>query len=209
MRRNWILPSLLVTLMLLSSCAGITTRATPFELWPDMRRQQKYRPQSANPVFADGRTQQRPVEGTVAVGSFRDDEAYSTGITGTTYVGRNPLLDPSKHRELRATLELGQRRFNTYCSPCHGAAGNGMGIVSKKVPTWSAQNLHEARIVQYPDGEIFDVITNGRRSMKGYRTQISERDRWAIIAYVRVLQRKDAPEPGAATVAQAPQKKAQ
>jgi mono/diheme cytochrome c family protein len=156
-----------------------------------MDRQQKYKPQSANPVFADGRTHQRPPEGTIAVGAWREDEGYSTGKLGAMYVGRNPLLDAAKHAELRATLELGQTRFNTYCSPCHGGAGNGMGIVAKKVPTWSAQNLHEARIVQYPDGEIFDVITNGRRSMKGYRTQISERDRWAIVAYVRVLQRKD------------------
>ena len=175
-----------VTLIaLLTSCAGITSRSTALEVWPDMKRQHKFRAQSANPNFADGRTQHLPPEGTVAVGFLKEDTAFYRGQTGGMYVGRNPLtLD-------KATFELGQKKFNTYCSPCHDRTGGGHGMVWKKLPTFAPANLHEDRIRAYPDGEYFDVISNGRRNMKGYKTQITERDRWAIIAYIRVLQRQD------------------
>ena len=170
---------------LLSGCGGLTTRSTPIEVWPDMDRQHKFRAQSANPNFADGRTQHLPPEGTVAVGLLKEDESFYQGNSGGMYVGRNPLtLD-------KATFELGQKKFNTYCSPCHDRSGSGHGVVWKKLPTFAPANLHEDRIRAYPDGEYFDVISNGRRAMKGYKTQIAERDRWAIVAYIRVLQRQD------------------
>ena len=183
--------SVVMASLALVGCAGVTQRSTQIEVWDDMRRQQKYRAQSANPLFADGRTHQPPPEGVVAVGLLKEDDAFHTGKTGNLYVGKNPLLAEDQVGDLKATLELGQKRFETYCGPCHGRAGDGKGIVPAKVPTWAPQNLHEARLREYPDGEFFDVISNGRRSMKGYRYQISARDRWAIVAYIRVLQRKD------------------
>lgn len=192
MKHTTLLTLVALAAVALSGCAGITSRSTQIEVWDDMDRQQKYRAQSANPIFADGRTQQAPPEGTVAVGFLKEDEAFHTGKTGGMYVGKNPLLAEDKLSDLKATLELGQKRFTTYCTPCHGRNGDGKGIVPAKVPTWSPQNLHEARLREYPDGEFFDVISNGRRSMKGYKFQIPERDRWAIVAYIRVLQRKDA-----------------
>lgn len=172
-------------LLLLSGCAGISTRSTQVEVWPDMKRQHKFRAQSANPNFADGRTHQLPPEGTVAVGLLNADDAFYQGQVGSMYVGRNPLTYD------KATFELGQKKFNTYCSPCHDRTGSGHGVVWKKLPTFAPANLHEDRIRAYPDGEIFDVITNGRRTMKGLKTQITPRDRWAIISYVRVMQRQD------------------
>jgi hypothetical protein len=54
---------------------------------------------------------------------------------------------------------------------------------------WIPTNLHEDRVKQFNDGEIFNVITNGRRSMPAYKYQVTARDRWAIVAYVRALQR--------------------
>ena len=179
------LASALMLAVLLSGCAGLSSRSTPLEVWPDMKRQHKFRAQSANPYFADGRTQHLPPEGTVAVGFLKEDSAFYQGQTAGMYVGRNPLtLD-------KATFELGQKKFNTYCSPCHDRTGGGHGVVWKKMPTFAPANIHEDRIKAYPDGEYFDIISNGRRNMKGYKTQIAERDRWAIIAYMRVLQRQD------------------
>ena len=67
--------------------------------------------------------------------------------------------------------------------------GSGQGIVPTRVPTWQPSNLTEDRLVQAADGDIFNVITNGRRSMPAYRFQVAVEDRWAIIAYVRALQR--------------------
>jgi mono/diheme cytochrome c family protein len=97
------------------------------------------------------------------------------------YVG-NPLpLD-------MAVLQRGQERFNIYCAPCHDRAGEGKGIVAQR-SSWIAVNLHEQRIQDMADGQLFDTITHGKRTMPGYRYQVPERDRWAIVAYVRALQR--------------------
>ena len=182
----------IVAVALLTGCAGLATKSTPIEVWPDMDRQHKFGPQSENPFFADKRAQRRPVEGTVAVGFLKEDGVFHTGRQGEMYVGLNPLAPYDK-----ATLELGQKKFTTYCVPCHGAAGNGGGIVGKRagpvlVPS-SLINTDKAQGVVvrgYTDGEIFNVVSNGRRTMKGYKYQISARDRWAIVAYVRVLQRQ-------------------
>ncbi len=177
--------SILSLAAILSGCAGISTRSTQVEVWPDMKRQHKFRAQSSNSNFADGRTQHLPPDGTVAVGLLKEDAAFYQGNTGGMYVGRGPLPFD------KATFELGQKKYNVYCAPCHDRTGGGHGVVWKKLPTFAPANLHEDRIKAYPDGEYFDVISNGRRTMKGYKTQITERDRWAIVAYIRVLQRQD------------------
>ncbi len=179
-----------VSLLLLSvtaalaliGCGGATSRQTPVQVFPDMRQQGRYEPQGNGPFFSDRRASRRPVEGTVAIGHLKEDDAYFTGVVNNQYVGRNP---ESITPEL---LDLGQKRYNTYCSPCHDRTGQGRGVVGQRA-IWIASNLHEDRIRQYNDGEIFQVITNGRRSMPHYRNQITEHDRWAIVAYVRALQR--------------------
>ena len=86
-------------------------------------------------------------------------------------------------------LERGRQRYVIYCQPCHDARGDGKGILFQRgnVPTAS---FHQEKILKYPDGQIFDVITNGQGLMAGYRWPIPPADRWAIIAYVRELERK-------------------
>jgi mono/diheme cytochrome c family protein len=159
-----------------------TSPNPPFQLFSgNMRQQPKYMPQGQSAFFADGRADRAPVPGTVARGDLKAGDAFYTGIQNGDYVV-NPLpID-------RQVLEHGQQRFNIYCSPCHDRTGQGKGIVAQRA-TWIAQNLTDARIRNMPDGQIFDTITHGKRTMPAYRYQISERDRWAIIAYVRALQR--------------------
>jgi mono/diheme cytochrome c family protein len=191
-------PTLLTALLsasalLLTGCAGLASKSTPIEVWPDMDRQHKFTAQSENPLFSDKRTQRRPPEGTVAVGFLKEDDTFHSGrVGGNMYVGLNPLFPYDK-----ATLEHGQRKFNTYCAPCHGQTGNGGGIVGKRagavlVPSNLINQDPKVGVVVrgYTDGEIYEVVSNGRRTMKGYKYQISARDRWAIVAYVRVLQRQ-------------------
>ncbi len=171
----------------LSGCANFPTRSRPIEIHDDMDRQQKYKAQTlyrGKGLFADDRSNRMPVPGTVAVGHLKDDDASFRGIVGGQYIGKLPVKIDA------ALLKTGQTRFNTYCSPCHDRTGSGQGIVPKRT-LWLPTNLHEDRIVAMPDGEIFDVISNGRRTMHGYRYQILEADRWAIVAYVRALQRSD------------------
>ncbi len=89
----------------------------------------------------------------------------------------------------------GKQRFEIYCSPCHGSAGYGYGMVARHADTLaegtrvSPTNLHEARLVSEPIGQFFNVISNVVRNMPGYASQIPEKDRWAIALYVRALQK--------------------
>ncbi|MEO8129685.1 MAG: cytochrome c [Bryobacteraceae bacterium] len=180
---HWKQSLLALAAVALTGCAGQTTRSTAIEVWPDMKRQDKSKPQTESLFFADHRATRMPVPGTVARGFLKEDDAYFTGVSAGQYVARNP-------EALNADLiKLGQTKFNTYCSPCHSRIGNGKGIVPMKEPTWQPTNLHEDRVKAMVDGEIFTIITQGRRSMPSYRFQIVEKDRWAIISYVRALQR--------------------
>ncbi len=175
--------ALSVAALLLAGCAGTPTRNTPIEIWDDMDRQPKFKPQSTNSFFRDNLQAARyPVPGTVARGHLKEDEAFYTGMTDGKYVAYNPVKIDAN------LLKLGQQRFNTYCSPCHGRTGSGQGIVTVK-SGWIASNLYEERVRNFADGDLFDVISHGRRTMPGYRFQVAERDRWAIVAYVRALQR--------------------
>lgn len=171
-----------LTALLLTGCAGNATRNTPLQIFPDMDKQGKQRPQSRNNIFADGRASRLPVAGTVARGNLKEDEAFYTGVVNNQYIGKNPLPVTAE------LLKRGQARFNIYCSPCHDRTASGRGLVGQS-SLWLATNLHEDRVRQMNDGEIFTIVSQGRRSMPAYRFQIGERDRWAIIAYVRALQR--------------------
>ena len=89
----------------------------------------------------------------------------------------------------RAVLDRGQERFNIYCSPCHGLLGYGNGMIAHRGFNHPPpQSYHIDRLRQAPVGDLFDVITNGIGAMPDYAAQIEPRDRWAIVAYVRVLQ---------------------
>ena len=176
---------LLGATVLLVGCESLPSRQPPIEVWWDMKRQERGKPQSPSLFFADGRASRMPVPGTVARGHLNDDDLYVTGmVSPTMYLGKNPEKIDA------ALLKRGQDRFNIYCSPCHGQTGAGNGIVAVKAAgTWIPSNLQEDRVKGLADGEIYQVITNGRRSMPAYRFQIVEHDRWAIVAYLRALQR--------------------
>ncbi len=162
----------------------------------DMDNQPKYRAQQANPLFADGRAMRPPVAGTVARGQLNDDEHFERGIVGGQWAATFPSQVPVD----MALLERGRDRFNIYCRPCHGAAGYGDGMVNLRAmelmnlgtngTTWvQPKSIHEQAIREQPVGQTFNSITNGVRNMPPYGSQINVRDRWAIVAYVRALQR--------------------
>jgi mono/diheme cytochrome c family protein len=104
-------------------------------------------------------------------------------MTGSTnFVELNPLPVTAR------LLQRGQQRFTIYCSPCHGQEGDGNGITKKIGAMAVVANLHDKRIVEMADGELFYVITNGRNLMGAYGPNVPVEDRWAIIAYLRALQ---------------------
>ena len=180
--------------LLLTGCVSQGSKNTPVVIFTDMDYQGRYEPQGdrsfadSRPFFGDDRASRRPVEGTIARGHFVEDEGFATGVVNNAYVGRNPITVDTD------LLRHGQRRFNTYCAPCHDRTGQGRGVVAQRA-MWIPTNLQEPRVREMNDGEIFNVITNGRRSMPSYKFQVVDRDRWAIVAYVRALQRATAATP--------------
>jgi mono/diheme cytochrome c family protein len=125
----------------------------------------------------------QPVDGTVARGYLREDTEYYEGKNAKGEFINNVPIEIDMNM-----LERGQERYNIYCSPCHSLVGDGRGILVKKgyLPPPS---FHIDRIRAMPDGQIYDVITNGVRNMPSYRQQINPDDRWAIVGYMRALQR--------------------
>ncbi len=172
----------IVAALALSSCSGVQ-RTPPIEVWDDMRRQERFKPQEETAVFADHRASRMPVAGTISRGHLKAQDAYHTGMENGQYIGKMPVTVTPE------LMRTGQTKFNTYCSPCHGRDATGVGIVPTRWPAWQPSNLQEDRLKQTADGDIFTVITYGRRSMPAYRYQIVESDRWAIVAYLRALQR--------------------
>jgi len=173
-----------LSVMLIAGKRGDLSRKPPIELFPDMDRQPKLRPQEPSRFFGNGLSSQLPVPGTVARGTPYAANAENTGkIPGTTnWVQTIPVAVTS------SLMQRGQTRFNINCAVCHGAAGNGKGITSKYGMLTTA-NLHDLRLVQMTAGEIFNTITHGKGLMGAYGAQTTIEDRWAIVAYVRALQR--------------------
>jgi len=178
---------------------GRISRQPPVEvysdrLFPGMDRQPKLRPQEPNAFFANGLSSQLPPAGTVArsqplqtvageVYAFEDSPVNTGRITGTTnFVATNPL--PVNE----ALLQRGHERFDIYCAPCHGRLGDGNGITKKIGVMATVANLHDKRIVELTDGEIFNTITLGKSTMGAAGPLVPTPDRWAIIAYLRALQ---------------------
>jgi mono/diheme cytochrome c family protein len=182
--------SILVAALMLTGCSITeTSRKPPIEVWDDMDRQEKFKAQSAVghdlvSVFPDHRSNRRPVEGTIARGHLQQVDILNTGLSKPeVYAGANPVkLDAD-------VMKLGHDKFQVYCTPCHDRTGGGKGIVNIREPNYKPANLMDDRIKGYPDGQIFYVITNGKGNMQGYRFQLAPQERWAIVYYVRALQR--------------------
>jgi mono/diheme cytochrome c family protein len=184
----------------LTGCArGCTSSRPPIHINPSMDNQPKVVAQTASDFFYNGASMREPVPGTVAIGGLKEDSAFFTGKGADgQFVAAIP------HPVDEALLERGRQRYVIYCQPCHDARGDGRGILFQRgnVPT---ATFHEDKFLKYPDGQIFDVITNGVGLMPGYRWPIPPADRWAIVAYVRQLQReRQARTTDASASAQAP-----
>ena len=189
---------------------GQTSTGSPIEVFPDMVRQMKVRAQAPLGFFADGRGSRTPVAGTVPVGydmpkpnaeaspgappvpsemnvaphlGFSSGNDYfNTGKMGANWGTGFPLPVTGE------LMERGKQRFNINCTACHGFTAAGNGIV-KQYGLNTVVSLQDERIRKMSDGEIFNTITHGKNTMMAYGPNVSVTDRWAIIAYLRALQR--------------------
>jgi mono/diheme cytochrome c family protein len=189
---------------------GQRSAGSPIEVFPDMVRQMKVRAQAPLGFFADGRGSRPPVAGTVPIG-YEMPKAQSEASPGAppvpTEMNAQPHFGFSGGTDYFNTgkmgtnwgdgfpvpvtgdlMERGKQRFNINCAICHGptAAGNGM---TKQYGLATVVTLQDERIRKMADGEIFNTITNGKNTMMPYGPNVTVADRWAIIAYLRALQR--------------------
>lgn len=175
---------LIILLMAFSACKqGAVSEKPPVHLNPNMDNQEKYKAQEESEFFVNGAVNRMPVKGTVAVNEYHPDKAF--------YYGKNKkggFVFKAPVAFSKTLLQRGHERFNIYCAPCHSRAGDGKGIVAQRgfLPPPS---FHQDKYRKYPDGQIFNVISDGFRNMPSYKHQIPVPDRWAIVGYVRVLQR--------------------
>jgi len=147
----------------------------------NMAQQPRTNPLASSAFFEDGQGACAPVAGTVARGELHLDERLFAGKVGGAFVGNIPMTVD------RSLFERGRERFGIFCSPCHGKAGDGGGMIVERGLRRPA-SYHVDRLREAPDGYLFDVITNGFGAMPSYASRVEARDRWAIVAWVRVLQ---------------------
>ena len=148
----------------------------------DMHNQPKLRPYRSSDFFADQSGFRQIPAHTVARGTLVEDALLATGR-----LADGSMTDQIPLPMTRALLLRGQERFNIFCSPCHGALGDGRGMVVQrgyKQPT----SYHDPRLREASVGYFFDVMTNGFGVMSSYAPQVPVEDRWAIAAYIRALQ---------------------
>ena len=174
---------LLATTLL--SCRGQKTENPPMRTQLNMQFQERFNAQEENPFFEDGMAMRTPVEGTVARGMLRHDTVLFNGVDEEgNYVNEIPF------DLTRDFLYRGKDRYDIYCQMCHGATGNGQGIImTGQYGYVPAPTFHRADSYNMPDGELYSAIANGIRTMPSYATQIKVEDRWAIVAYMRALQK--------------------
>jgi mono/diheme cytochrome c family protein len=186
MRYVYLVFGLLVILAVsLAGFRGATFRSPPIEIFDDMDRQPKVKAQSASKFFADGRADRPTPANTVARGHLDADDAL--------FRGQNPDGSwvpgfPGSLTVDETLIRRGQNRYVIYCAPCHGAIGDGNGI-TKSYGMGATATLLDERLRTMSSGEILNTIANGKNTMRGYGDKLDAQDRWAVVAYVRALQR--------------------
>lgn len=162
----------------------------------DMDWQPKYKAQARNNFFPDGRAMRKPVTGTITRDDPFQDTPFYSGKRGGSWLTTLPI--PAT----RALAQRGRERFNVFCATCHGLSGYGDGMVARRAASIAEKatnpedvkwvppaSLHSDAVHSMPDGRLFDVITHGVRTMPAYGSQVPPRDKWAIVLYIRALQR--------------------
>jgi mono/diheme cytochrome c family protein len=201
--RAFLLISLLLTIAAVAVLGFRGEKGTnePWEIFPDMVRQVKVRAQAPLGFFADGRGPRMPVNGTVPIGyempnphAGAAESHVAAGFSvGTDYMNTGKMGNTNWGTGIPVPvtpqlLQRGRERFSITCAMCHGATATGNGI-TKSYGLATVVTLQDDRIRKMSDGEIFNTITNGKNTMMAYGPNIMVEDRWAIIAYLRALQR--------------------
>jgi mono/diheme cytochrome c family protein len=170
-------------LALIPACGG-GREAPDFER---MRQQQRLDPYEASTLFADGMAMRTPPAGTVPHESSAASPAIATGVDRGAPVREIPLAITPE------LLASGQHHFDIYCAVCHGADGAGRSVMAENMPGGPPPSLLTPEVAADPAGHLFAVISDGQKRMPSYGWALPPADRWAVVAYLRALQRARSP----------------
>lgn len=186
MRTVYIVTAFIVvlTVSVLGFRGSLATKP-PLEVFPDMDRQPKLKAQAASAFFADGRADRPLPTGVVPRGELRTDDALYLGKDAR---GEWVRSIPASLSIDQVLLARGQERYAIYCGPCHGAVGDANGV-TRKYGMGATPTYHDDRLRTMAVGELYNTITHGKGNMLSYADKLSVPDRWAVVAYVRALQR--------------------
>ena len=170
-----------ITLILLFASCDRDRNSTGWEYFGDMAHSPAYESYTPNPNFADGKTMQNPVEGTIPIGyqpylyQKTEEDRVKAGLA---------LVNPYESTE--ENLARGKQVFTAFCANCHGDKGDGQGYLytSKKYP-YPPGNLLSSKVRTHPEGEIFHVITVGYGVMGAHGYMIRPEDRWKAAMYIK------------------------
>jgi len=186
---------MLVPIAMVYASWDSTTTQPRVHIVKDMDKQDRFRAQGQTTLFADGRMSRAQVPGTLAEDQWFADASFTSGKDGGKYLTTMPAAVVVDND----LLADGQKNFEIFCGLCHGATGAGDGMIHQRAVSLAAQglavwvqptNLTTKRIMDMEDGKIFETITNGMNTMPSYAAQVPVAKRWAIIAYLRVLQQQ-------------------
>jgi mono/diheme cytochrome c family protein len=184
-------------------CRGQMSEKPPVHLNPNMDQQKRYDPQELSRLFRDMRTMRPLVEGTVARPPheiakrdsmyLKDDEHLYLGTIKGKFAQALPSQFSLDVHPFKALIQRGQNQYQTSCVPCHGATGNGKGVVTLFSKTLQPRNFHDKPSRMMEVGRVYGAIANGMGTMVSFSSQVSVQDRWAIVAYIRALQLSSIP----------------
>ncbi len=184
----------LIPFAIIAKARASTSSEPHYHIFADMDFQPKVKSDTSFELFADGRGNRGVLSGTIARDNLKSDSQFYRGLTE----GAEPQWLTGLPTALVVDLKLverGRQRYDIYCAPCHGYDGRGDGAIPRRVKSlggaWAARNLVDplGSVAHMPNGQLFNTISNGYNTMMGYAAQIPHRDRWAIVLYVRALQR--------------------
>ena len=197
---------LVVTILGIAGFRDQKGEKTHIEWFNDMAHQPRVNAQVRSSFFADGRAERAHIPGTVPIGYIlpgayyqsegnnlvsgtggfaNQPDYFNTGRIGEMYGDGIPENLATRGADL---VSRGAQRYDINCSHCHGLAGRGTGPV-KAFGLMTIADITSEPIRKQPDGQIFNTITHGKNTMGAHGPIITVEDRWAIVSYVRALQK--------------------
>ncbi|MEM6911000.1 MAG: cytochrome c [Verrucomicrobiota bacterium] len=209
MLKNFLIAYALVALLFVGMMGfrGTKDSNRPFMVFNDMDDQYKVKFQDSSDLFADGVGSRRPIETTVPQGLVKApglaqegkvapegytqfSDYYHTGRFGDFWGDGMPIELELSDATMDAFLRRGQERYEVFCTVCHGSDGNAQSVVAQRGFAGIA-SIHQERLLpgNISDGYLYDVIANGKGLMGKYGDKLNVYDRWAVVAYLRALQK--------------------